>query len=79
MKIRALVMTDGRPHFTSAFTAWCDERQVKHVTSSLYHPLSNGLAENAFKQAKLLMEREGGDNNDFLNHLQVARNHTWAP
>jgi len=68
------IMTDGGPQFRSAFSSWCDDRQIAHVTSSPYHPQSNGLAEAAVKQAKLLMERVNGNNDDFHDHLQVARN-----
>jgi len=68
------IMTDGGPQFRAPFSAWCEERQIDHATSSPYHPRSNGLAEAAVKQAKLLLERVNGERDTFEEHLQVARN-----
>lgn len=40
------IVSDNGPQFTSAeFQDFCSRHGVQHVTSSIYHPASNGLAE----------------------------------
>jgi len=51
------MISDNGPQFKTPFRAWCDEKGILHVTSSPYHPRSNGLAKAAVKQAKKLLEK----------------------
>ena len=69
----ATVVTDNGPQFRGDFKAYCTEHNVVHITSSPYNSRSNGLAESAVKQAKLLLKKS--DNfEDFARRLQAWRN-----
>lgn len=47
------MVSDNGPPFPSAeFELFLSNNGIKHVTSALYHPQSNGEAENSVKNAK---------------------------
>lgn len=54
------ICSDNGPQFRTEFDSFCKDLQVTHVTSSPYHPSSNGLAEAAVKQVKNLLKKVGG-------------------
>lgn len=55
------VVTDNGPSFTSAeFSQFMKENGIVHVTSTPYHPSSNGLAERAVQTFKRGIERIQG-------------------
>jgi transposase InsO family protein len=48
-----VITTDRGPQFTSdLWAAMCGSLQVRHVTTSAYHPQSNGLVERFHRQLK---------------------------
>ena len=52
------VLTDNGPQFSSReFAAFVRDWDFNHITSSPYHPQSNGKAESAVKIAKKLLKR----------------------
>jgi hypothetical protein len=52
-------VTDNGPRFTSAeFAQFMTTNGIRHVTSSPYHPASNGLAERAVQVFKESMKRQ---------------------
>ena len=55
------VVTDNGPSFTSQeFQEFMQENGIKHVTSSPYHPSTNGLAERGVQTLKLGIKRTKG-------------------
>ena len=55
------VMSDNGPCFRSGFSEWVTSKGGDHITSSPLYPQSNGLAENAVKRAKHLLEKLDGN------------------
>ena len=51
--------TDGGPQFRGEFEEYCKNAKIIHCLSSPYYPQSNGHAEAAVRQAKLLIEKVG--------------------
>lgn len=52
--------SDNGPQFRSQFQELCKTSGILHITSSPYHPRSNGLAESAVKSVKRLIRKTGG-------------------
>ncbi|TRY80883.1 hypothetical protein TCAL_15488, partial [Tigriopus californicus] len=52
------IITDNGPPFREQFTSWALSRGISHKTFSPYFPSSNGLAESAVKNAKMLLESD---------------------
>ena len=71
-----ILKTDGGPQYTSGvFSELMAEFRIKHVTSSPYHPASNGHAESAgVKQAKKLVAINGYGTDAFYKALAASRN-----
>ena len=53
------VRSDGGPAYGKEFTQFCRKNGVNHCLSSAYNPQSNGSAEKAVGQIKLLLEKIG--------------------
>lgn len=70
----AEIYSDGGPQYRTEFRTFCSKMGIKHVTSSPYHPRSNGLAEAAVKQVKHLLTKHGGNFNTFHAALAAWRN-----
>ena len=73
------IVSDNTPQFTSdEFQMFLKRNVVKHITSSPYHPATNGLAERfvqTFKQAMKSMTGEKGSTSAKLaNFLLAYRN-----
>ena len=49
--------SDGGPQFRGELVEFCKENSITHELASDYNPKSNGLAEAAVKNVKLLMEK----------------------
>lgn len=58
-------VSDNGPQFTSReFAEFATQWEFQHVTSSPYHPKSNGKAESAVKIVKGLFKKANRDNKD---------------
>ena len=69
------MLTDnGRQFVSREFELFAKEWKFAHITSSLYYAQSNGLAENAVKQAKQLVEKCRKDGSDVQLGLLNLRN-----
>ena len=69
------LLTDKGPQFFSrVFRNFAEEWNLHHVTSSPHFPQSNGLVENAVKQAKNLLDKCKKDGSDPLLGLLNLRN-----
>ncbi|XP_070183947.1 uncharacterized protein [Littorina saxatilis] len=70
------LMTDNGSQFVShEFEQFAKEWNFVHTTSSPYYPKSNGLAENAVKQAKQLLNKSKKDGSDMMLGLLNLRQH----
>ncbi len=65
--------TDGGPQFRGDFVQFCEEKGIIHELSSPYHPESNGLAENAVKTAKMLLQKTNETGEGFYTALAAWR------
>ena len=69
------VVTDNGPQFSSnLFKEFARGWQFTHVTSSPYHPRSNGKAESAIKTAKNLIRKALADGQDPWLAILAYRN-----
>ena len=68
------VVTDNGSQFSSHFKQFSNLWQFEHVTSSPYHPISNGKAESAVKTAKHLAMKAQNDGQDPWLALLAYRN-----
>lgn len=59
-----LVSDNGPQYISNEFAQFAREWEFKHVSSSPYHPKSNGKAESAVKIAKNLFKKAMQDNRD---------------
>ena len=59
-----LIGDNGPPFNSKHFKAFSAEWDFHHVTSSPYHPQSNGRTENAVKTCKSLLIKARADKRD---------------
>lgn len=69
-----VISDNGRSFNSEDFKAFRSEWDFHHVTSSPYHPQSNGRAENAVKTCKSLLTKARADKRDPLLALLEWRN-----
>lgn len=69
-----LLTDNGRQFVSREFEQFTKEWNIGHITSSPYYPRSNGLAENAVKQAKQLLEKCKMDGSNLYLGLLNLRN-----
>ena len=56
-----LLKTDNGPAYTSKFSQFCKQMQVKHITGLPYNPQGQGIIERAHRTLKqYLQKRKGG-------------------
>ncbi|XP_035211503.1 uncharacterized protein K02A2.6-like [Stegodyphus dumicola] len=70
--IPLIVISDNGPQFASK--EFANKYQFKHITSSPYHPQSNGLAERSVQTAKKLLKKAQADHADPYLALLAHRN-----
>ena len=69
-----LLTDNGRQFVSREFELFAKEWNFAHITSSPYYAQSNGLAENAVKQAKQLLKKCRKDGSDVQLGLLNLRN-----
>ena len=69
-----LLTDNGRQFVSRDFKLFSQEWNFTHLTSSPYYPKSNGLAENAVKQVKQLLEKSKKDGSNVMLGLLNLRN-----
>jgi transposase InsO family protein len=67
---RVMVSDNGPQWIAEEFKQYCRGNSVKHITSSPWHPRTNGLAERAVQTFKLRMEASKDDCPDLTLRLQ---------
>lgn len=70
---QTLITDNGRQFISDEFKKFTKDWGVKHVTSSPYHPQSNGLAERAVQTVKKLFKKCLHDHNDVYMALLKFR------
>lgn len=88
-KLKQLFASFGLPLFlvsdndakivSQEFITFCSENGIKHITSPIYHPCSNGQAENSVKTCKkmiksILESSSNGPKEKLLDYLFEYRN-----
>ena len=68
------IQSDNGPQFRGPFKEFCEQLGIQHITSSPYHPESNGLAESAVKILKHLLSKSKKDKSCFASALAAWRN-----
>ena len=70
----SVIRSDGSTQFRSEFDNFCVSKNITHELISPYNPQSNGLAENAVKQAEHLLIKSLENNENFQEALSFYRN-----
>lgn len=71
---QVVISDNGGQYSSHQFKEFAKEWNFIHITSSPEHAQSNGLAENAVKQAKSLLEKTKRDGSDIYQNLLNIRN-----
>ena len=68
------IRSDGGPQFLGPFRQWCQKNHIVHELAAPYNPKSNGLAEAAVKNVKLLLSKCSVTKEDPQRALYYWRN-----
>ena len=70
----SVIRSGGGAQFRSEFDNFCASKNITHELTSPYNPQSNGLAENAVKQARYLLIKSLENKENFQEALSFYRN-----
>ena len=68
-----VVSANGPQYSSDEFQRFAQDWDFNHITSSPYHPQSNGLAESAVKTVKNLLEKSTDSGQNFYKALLAYR------
>ena len=67
------IVTDNGTQFTSQeFRRFCIQHQIKHLTSSVFHPASNGEAERFVQTFKNRLNKNCDKEGDLIGAIRVV-------
>lgn len=67
---RIIVSDNGRQFTSENFRTYCERKGIRHITSSPYHPRTNGLAERFVRTFKTRMASSRNDNKTQIQRLR---------
>ena len=78
----SIVLDNGSPFTSAEMKEFLTTNGVRHITSSPYHPSSNGLAERAVQTCKLALKKMSGNSvqiSFLLNYRTTPQGTTGIP
>ncbi|CAF3389388.1 unnamed protein product [Rotaria sp. Silwood1] len=76
-----LVSDNGPPFNSYEMNQFYEKYDINHITTTPYHPASNGLTERFFRSFKegMLKEQQMGQTNKLIALRNVLRSYRWTP
>ena len=69
--VPAVITSDRGVQFTSSrWSSWCKQVGAKHITTTTFHPQSNGMVERFHRQLKAALKTYGGSLHGKSNFLE---------
>lgn len=80
-KIKIIISDNGRCFTSASFQAWLSGRGIRLITTSVYHPGGNGLAERKIRDLKNFMKMYENEIRSWKKRLDLAvtsSNNSWC-